>query len=73
MNKIFNRCCLNGMKELPDNSIDLICTDLPLMVHIQQLLSSYGFADYGNNNLVSFTKMSASFSLSSQLITFRFF
>ena len=29
MNKIFNCCCLNGMKELPDNSVDLICTDLP--------------------------------------------
>ena len=29
MNRIFNRCCLNGMKALPDNSVDLICTDLP--------------------------------------------
>lgn len=29
MNRIFNCCCLNGMKALPDNSVDLICTDLP--------------------------------------------
>jgi len=29
-NTIFNECCIEGMnKRLPDNSVDMICTDLP--------------------------------------------
>lgn len=28
-NKIYNCCCLTGMLDLPNNVIDLICTDLP--------------------------------------------
>lgn len=28
-NKIYNSCCIDGMKKLPENCIDLICTDLP--------------------------------------------
>lgn len=29
INKILNKCCLIGMKDIPDNYIDLICCDLP--------------------------------------------
>ena len=29
VNKIVNKDCLIGMKDLPDNSIDLIATDPP--------------------------------------------
>ncbi len=29
INKIYNQDCLEGMKELDDNSIDLIVTDPP--------------------------------------------
>ena len=29
LNKIYNMDCLEGMKNLPDNSIDLILCDLP--------------------------------------------
>jgi site-specific DNA-methyltransferase (adenine-specific) len=28
-NKIYNCCCIDGMKQLPSNIIDLICVDLP--------------------------------------------
>lgn len=28
-NKIYNGCCIDGMKALPDNIVDLICVDLP--------------------------------------------
>jgi site-specific DNA-methyltransferase (adenine-specific) len=28
-NKIYNGCCIDGMKQLPDNIVDLICVDLP--------------------------------------------
>ncbi|QQO38104.1 type II, N4M-methylcytosine DNA methyltransferase (group beta) [Staphylococcus phage vB_SauH_SPJ2] len=30
LNKIYNEDCLEGMKKIPDNSIDLIVTDPPL-------------------------------------------
>ena len=29
LNKIYNEDCLEGMKKIPDGSIDFICTDLP--------------------------------------------
>lgn len=29
LNKIYNEDCLEGMKKIPDNSIDFCCTDLP--------------------------------------------
>ena len=29
LNKIYNMDCLEGMKNLPDNSVDLILCDLP--------------------------------------------
>lgn len=29
LNKIYNEDCLEGMKRIPDNYIDLICTDVP--------------------------------------------
>ena len=29
INTIYNCCCIEGMKKLPENCIDLICTDLP--------------------------------------------
>ena len=29
INKIQNTCCIDGMRQLPDNIIDLICVDLP--------------------------------------------
>ena len=32
INKIFNGDCLELMKDLPDNSVDLICTDQPYCV-----------------------------------------
>jgi len=28
-NKIYNCCCISGMQKLPENVVDLICTDLP--------------------------------------------
>ena len=28
-NKIYNCCCIDGMKKLPSNIVDLICVDLP--------------------------------------------
>jgi site-specific DNA-methyltransferase (adenine-specific) len=28
-NKIYNGCCIDGMKQLPNNIVDLICVDLP--------------------------------------------
>jgi site-specific DNA-methyltransferase (adenine-specific) len=28
-NEIYNDCCINGMKQLPNNIVDLICVDLP--------------------------------------------
>jgi site-specific DNA-methyltransferase (adenine-specific) len=29
INKIYNMDCLEGMKQIPDNSIDLVVTDPP--------------------------------------------
>lgn len=29
LNKIYNEDCLEGMKRIPDDSIDLVCTDVP--------------------------------------------
>ena len=29
INKIYNTCCISGMKDLPEKSVDIICTDLP--------------------------------------------
>lgn len=29
LNKIYNEDCLVGMKRIPDNSIDLVLTDIP--------------------------------------------
>ena len=37
VNQIFNSCCLSGMKELPDNSIDCCVTSPPY----------YNLRDYG--------------------------
>ena len=28
-NNVYNECCIKGMQKIPDNTIDLICTDLP--------------------------------------------
>ena len=33
LNKIYNEDCLEGMKRIPDNSIDLIVTDPPYLVN----------------------------------------
>ncbi|UVD42583.1 putative adenine-specific DNA methyltransferase [Staphylococcus phage vB_SauM-V1SA22] len=30
LNKIYNEDCLEGMKKIPDNSVDLIVTDPPI-------------------------------------------
>ncbi|QXV86330.1 cytosine specific DNA methyltransferase [Staphylococcus phage SAPYZU_15] len=33
LNKIYNEDCLEGMKKIPDNSIDLIVTDPPYLIN----------------------------------------
>lgn len=32
LNKIYNEDCLEGMKRIPDNSVDLVCTDPPYLI-----------------------------------------
>lgn len=32
LNKIYNEDCLEGMKRIPDNSVDLACTDPPYLI-----------------------------------------
>lgn len=45
-NKIYNMDCLEGMKEIPDKSIDVICCDLP-----------YGTTPLQWDNVIDFTKL----------------
>ncbi|QYC52156.1 DNA methylase [Staphylococcus phage vB_Sau-RP15] len=33
LNKIYNEDCLEGMKKIPDNSVDLIVTDPPYLIN----------------------------------------
>ena len=33
LNKIYNEDCLEGMKKIPDSSIDLIVTDPPYLIN----------------------------------------
>ena len=35
LNKIYNEDCLEGMKRIPDKSVDLIVTDPPYMMNYQ--------------------------------------
>ena len=45
LNKIYNEDCLEGMKKIPDNSIDLICTDPPYCVGATSNGSKANFTD----------------------------
>ena len=37
LNKIYNEDCLEGMKLIPDNSVDLIVTDPPVPNYTKRL------------------------------------
>ena len=43
---IYNENCLEGMKSLSDNSIDLICTDPPYCVGMTMNGIKGGFSDF---------------------------
>ena len=46
INKIIYDDCLNIMKQLPDNSIDLVVTDLPYGIGIDTWDKSINIKDY---------------------------
>lgn len=46
VNKIYNMDCLQGMKEIPDESVDMILTDLP-----------YGITECKWDNIIPFTPL----------------
>ena len=46
IDKIYNEDCLEGMKRIPDESIDLILCDLP-----------YGTADYNWDKMIPADKL----------------
>ena len=48
LNKIYNEDCLEGMKEIPDKSIDMILTDIP-----------YGVVNRNDNGLRNLNKEKA--------------
>lgn len=54
LNKIYNEDCLEGMKQIPDKSIDLIITDPPYSVGVSSNGSRSSFTD--NNLIVPFFK-----------------
>ena len=41
VNKIYNMDCLEGMKKLPDNSIDVVITDPPFAIDFKAKRSNY--------------------------------
>ena len=45
LNTIFNTDCINGMKKLPDNSIDLVITDPPFAIDFKAKRSNYNRKD----------------------------
>ena len=47
--KIYNMDCLEGMKQIPDNSIDLVVTDPPYRAHFEEGRGEFGKRDYFKN------------------------
>lgn len=53
LNKIYNMDCLKGMREMPDNCVDLVVTDPPYVIETSgagiykqtDLLSMFGFVE----------------------------
>ena len=43
LNKIYNEDCLEGMKRIPDNSIDLIVTDPPYLINYSRHVKGHRF------------------------------
>lgn len=50
INKIYNADCLELMKEIPDNSIDLVLTDPPYGINYQSNMRSSKFNKIENDN-----------------------
>ena len=41
LNKIYNQNCINGMKDIPDNKIDLVITDPPFAINFKSKKANY--------------------------------
>ena len=41
LNKIYNQDCIDGMKDIPDNKIDLVITDPPFAINFKSKKSNY--------------------------------
>jgi len=41
LNKIYNQNCIDGMKDIPDNKIDLVITDPPFAINFKSKKSNY--------------------------------
>jgi len=50
VNKIYNKDCLEGLKEIPDNSIDLIITDPPYNISQHKNISRKSFSNFFKGN-----------------------
>lgn len=64
INKIYNMDCIEGMKKIPDNSIDLVITDPPFAINFKAKRSNYnrmgsrvleGYIEIPQNEYYNFT------------------
>ncbi len=51
INKIYNMDCVQGIKQLDDNSIDLVVMDPPYKLDINRIKNTNGFNNYANELL----------------------
>jgi len=45
LNKIYNKDCIEGMKDIPSNSIDLVITDPPFAIDFKAVRNNYNRKD----------------------------
>ena len=64
LNKIYNQDCIDGMKDIPDNKIDLVITDPPFAINFKSKKANYnrnasrvlsGYNEIESKNYYNFT------------------
>ena len=64
LNKIYNQNCIDGMKDIPDNKIDLVITDPPFAINFKSKKANYnrnasrvlsGYNEIESKNYYNFT------------------
>jgi hypothetical protein len=58
LNRIYNEYCLEGMKKIPDRSIDTIITDPPYNIDIAEWDTIYNYEAWMKSLFVEFQRVS---------------